>query len=1004
MAQGQARGLVFFIMIAVLAGLGGVGIWQLRGRSGPNAGPADEEGGDGHRLVKGTGTSWREEEAATDPSGAIEGLVRDADGAPVDGVTVTLGRAVARGEDAPSMSHWLPRGTATTAGGGRFRIEKLVPGEYSATAAREGMGPGQRGSIEVLARQTAHVEIKLARVGLALSGRVLDVGGGAIAGARVTAVGQSGGMGRAAALFGAVSGAEGQYRLTLARGPVALRVEAEGYAPLLDTDLLLVRPTTRDLRLVPGARLSGRVVVRDSRQPLAEAEVSLTSAVRTDFREARDTRTDGDGRFELTALEPGNYEVMARKGVLVGAGKTVALAVAQSVGDVEVEVDRAHVVSGRVKDDAGASLGSIRVSAYRDSPPFGQAARTRSNPDGSYALEGLLPGSYRIDASEDGFGFSSARANVVTADLASVDVTLTRVVKVTGKVVTAEGRPVEGARVRATLEGRQGGGGSFSAGDSATTAADGTFELKRISPGSLRLTAQAEQQGSASVGPEEIKAGQPKVLSLKLGKGSALSGTVRTEDGRPAPDVRVTVRIRTGAMSLSSEQDVSGPDGRYRIENVPAGQVIVTASRSSRGGFDMSPRAERADQKTLALGEAEDKTGIDLVVAPPGTALAGTVVGPDGKPVAGAVLTAGVERDGRAFRGSSRDLRTYSQIDGQFTLEEVGKVPHTIWASHPDHPDTEVKGVMGGATGVKVTFPPDTSVAGLVVGPDGKPIANYTIAILPGPRANETPEDRRRRQSAGFDARTQRVQSPAGTFEILRLAPGAHELHATGPAGESASQVVTLAAGERRTGLRIPLAPGLRVTGRVIEHGSGKPVPEATVYAMGRGAARPQAEVKPDGSFVLEGAPVGDSLRLSFQAEFTRYVAESKEVEIKPGQTIVDAGTVRLLPGDMRQRLGVDRADRGESGANLAVEGGRPVVRSLRPDSAAARAGLKKGDLVTAINGTGVGELGNGALRFLGSGRPGASVSFVVETPGGGPARTVNVTLEPFAPPPARSN
>ena len=76
MSEGRSRGLVFFVLIAVVAGLGGVGIWRLRKRTGAGGGDAAADSGRGgqpRRLVKGTGTSWREEEAPGEPSGADRG-------------------------------------------------------------------------------------------------------------------------------------------------------------------------------------------------------------------------------------------------------------------------------------------------------------------------------------------------------------------------------------------------------------------------------------------------------------------------------------------------------------------------------------------------------------------------------------------------------------------------------------------------------------------------------------------------------------------------------------------------------------------------------------------------------------------------------------------------------------------------------------------------------------------------------------------------------------------
>jgi protocatechuate 3,4-dioxygenase beta subunit len=1001
-AGGRSRlfiGLVALLGVALLAGLVGLVGWWLRPGGDVASGERAGGGPGAPALVKGTGTSWLEE-IPTEASAAMEGVVLDREGKPVDGARVTLGRAFGRNEEAVAGSYMQPRAVAVSAGGGRFRIEKLVSGEYTASATLEGWLPAHRGAITVKERETARVELRLEPGGVTLQGRILDVGGGGVGGARVVLLGRGMSAGRAPLLFAALADGEGRYRLAVTRGSYRQQVEAEGYATVSD-EVFVTQGSIKDVRLVPAARLSGRVVERGSGQPVPEAEVSLTSALRSGFRAPRDVKADGEGRFQFSGLEPGTFEIMARKGAQIGVGNVVALAVAQALDGVVVEVDRGRAISGRVKDEKGAAVAGARVSASRDSPPFGQAARTRTNPDGSYALEGMLPGQYRLSATAEVDSTSvegRAVAKLLSTDLRNVDLVMPAGIRVTGRVLTAQGQPVAGARVQSMMETSMAGGGRMSSSEITASADDGTFKLNRVAAGRLRLTARHDQHGTASLPPLELQT-ESKTVELRLREGASIAGVVRTQDGKPAPGVRVTALGRELRM-LIDVQDVTAADGSYRLTGLPAGSITASARRGAPVSLGMN---DEPYQKTVALGEGEDKGGVDLVIGPAGLVIRGTTQSPDGKPVSGAIVTAALERSGRAFRGQGRDLKAYSNLDGQWTLEDLNPGTYTIWASHPEHPEAELKAVTAGPSPVTVTFPTSASVAGVVVSADGKPIPHYSITVLPGPPPNEPPNDRRRRRMSSFDAPTHRVQSPDGAFELRRMAGGAHELAISTADGGTATQVINLAAGEQKTGVRIQVQAGLKVTGRVVEFGTGKLLTGVTVTAMGSGADRPQTDVLPDGTFVLEGAPAGEQVRLMVSGDSSTHVSEHKELEVKPGQTAIDAGLIQLLPGNQRERM-AGRMGQPPAFTGLITkrDGSRLLVRAVVPDMSAARAGVNVGDLVVTVAGNDATHLGNGALSFLMSGKSGDTVNITVST-GGAPPRPVALTFEEPKTPP-RSN
>ncbi len=175
-------------------------------------------------------------------------------------------------------------------------------------------------------------------------------------------------------------------------------------------------------------------------------------------------------------------------------------------------------------------------------------------------------------------------------------------------------------------------------------------------------------------------------------------------------------------------------------------------------------------------------------------------------------------------------------------------------------------------------------------------------------------------------------------------------------------------------------------------------MPGVGVYAMGTGNSRATTDTIADGSFVLEGAPAGEMLRISFSGDREKYVAEFKEIEVKPGQTTVDAGLIKLLPGNQRERFEGPPSERGWVGMSTKREGDKVTLRQPAPESPAAKAGLKQGDVLLAIDSTDTSELGNGAISYLLGGKTGTSVTLSVASAGGAP-RQVTITREATPPP-----
>jgi large repetitive protein len=965
MASNGGRFRILAAAVVVVA-LGGLLIWKLRDGGGNR--PETRAGGPARPSI----FAPDPDEERGDGGATVEGLVKDGEGRPIDGAILVLSRARSR----DSVSFAPPRpSTTVTAGGGSYRFEKLAPGEYALTAMAQGWSPAERSPITLQAAGQQRIDLALRKGGIALAGRVHDAGGGVVPGATVRA---SSYAGRAIPLlFETKSDDSGAFRLSLAAGSYSLRAEAEGYAPGLDY-LTLVHATSRDLRLMPAARILGRVVDRKTREPVPAADVWLVQERYFGGSPARDVKTDQDGNFAFNDIDPGSYAVAARKGALVGYSKMVAVAAAQTIIDVDVQVDPGLKVSGRVTA-AGKGLAGVRVSLSKTDPPFDRPSMSKSQDDGSYQIDGVLPGRYGLYAHADGYARARKDAvKVLGKDVTGVDLALEPESVIAGVVLSRDGKPVDGASVEAMMSSRSERGGRMFTTRSMVSDAQGRFEIKELTPAEIRLHAKHPEHGGTSEGPFAIAAGEKRPVKLTLGNAGSIAGTVRYEDGSPAAGVRVTGFLPEPRQYAT---DTTAPDGSFRLLPLGKGEIDVAAA----GGSSPDP----AQRTKVVLSEGEQKAGVELKIARSDKVIRGQVLAADGRPVSGASVSAGLERGGRAFRGDSRSSRQFlSGDDGTFVIDELSAGTYTVWAFHSGYPDAEAKGVTAGST-VKLQFPAEATLAGVVVGQDGRPAGDYTIAIGPGSAGSETAQGRADRVLGGtFETPTRRVHDPAGAFEFARLKPGPYELKATTVGGQLGSLAVTVAAGEKKQGLRIVIAAGLRVTGKVVDADSGAALAGARLTTRASGE---QIESITDaaGKFELVGLMPGEPAQIQIAGNpREQFISEGTEVQVPTGGNQVDIGTLRLMRApDWEERF----RTRGTQGFASTQRNGRVVVTQVWPRVEKL---LKVGDVIVAVEGRDVRNLGPGAVRYLLARKPGSSSSFTVETPGGG---TRTVTIEAAA-------
>jgi RNA polymerase sigma factor (sigma-70 family) len=915
-------------------------------------------------------------------SSAIEGVVIDPAGGAQAGALVVLTRAPGEGEFGRSR----PIGTAKTDAKGRFQFEDARPGIYRATAAAPGFMAALSPSFTLSARQRHPIELRLGEGGQTLSGQVLDEGGGPIAGARVVAtLGYPWSMtvapGQPARVFEATADDHGRYQLTLEPREYELQVTAGGYAPT-ETTVAITRGVTRDIRLQPAARVFGTVVERTSRRPVAGAVVQLTIADARHTGASDDVKTDEEGRFGFNDVSAGAYQVMARdRGQnLVGTGPTITAIPTQTVAGIEIVVDPGVELSGRVVDGQGHGIEGAQLQLRAADPAARALVELVSGPGGAFATGGVVPGRYLLFARSD---LGSTSDTIVLGREGKRGVTLTMsdahaATGVVGRVFDQSGQPASGVLVR--IEGAKGRQQRDIAVESAV---DGTFRLSNIGADAAALVAWHPLLGLGRTQLASIRAGETANLDVRLGPGAAIGGRVAFEDGSAAPGISVAVTRMDGTVVYDS--CTSGPDGRFWLRSLAEGRYTVNATRK-RGPHNLWTDRETPSLKVIVLNAGEQKLDVDLVVKHGGRQVTGTVVTDDGQPVAGVQVVANSEENGRSWlpKGAMVDFTTTSREDGGFRLDDLEDDTYTLWAIHPRHPQRELKGVVPGRTDVRIVLPEPAGVAGVVLAANGAPVTDFTVIALPAPAANETGEQKFLRREAGRRP-PMRVRDPSGAFKVEGLEAGRFEVKVATAEG-GVTEEVTLAAGETRSGLRLVVAAGVKLTGKVVGAEDGAPLEGVNLSVQSTGRQL-FAQTTAGGSFEIGGLLPGEALQVDVRDRKIERVPERLEVTIPAGAPTHDLGTIKLLEGDLASTF----REAGRTGLRVEVIAGSTKVKAVRPASPAARAGVREGDLLTSIGDRDVRGLGEGAVSFLLARKPGETLMLMLQTPGAEPRKVALV-------------
>lgn len=929
--------VVIGLVVAVAIGL----LWWLRGRDdGPVASKT--------ATVSQTAAATHRAGGPRIPAkpATIGGrVIRKADGSGVAGAVVSLAPAELGADFVESKR---PAIVVTSEASGVWLAKDVPPGEYVIAATATGLLPATMDKTTLASgEQRTGVDLALEAGGTLVRGTVSDVGGGPIESARVTAKRQAWSLSVDAELV-ALTGADGTYQLTLPDAEYRLAATHENYTGATRPLTVERKPATVDFTLIPGASVRGQVIARDSGEPVPHALVSAEGQRRSlrGDDSGGSIIADEHGEFVLHGLSSGAMSIEARGHGYASAQPTlVQLGIGEEVDGIQVLVDRAYSISGRVvKQGTQDGVAGARLGAFSMSQGMRAEAIDPSDERGAFEITGVRPGSYMLYAGAEGMVLEIGKnVEIVDKDVTDVIVELGSGVTVAGRV-----EPAAVASVSVELQGEVGLGNMFEMVKvmmcRAETDPSGAFALENVPPGKFHIVARTKEGRTGKAAVTVATVDQSGVV-VQLEPRASIAGRVIDTTGKPVGDVRVVAeldeerRIRFSMTGIRPDTKTAA-DGTFKVVGLEPGTYDVRArmlddwSEFSGGDKDKAHDKRRAKVELVAGAE---KTGVTLTIDARDGVIRGQVVGADRKPVADAWVTARRELDTPtglpdkvasqlSFLGDSEPVLTNER--GQFTIGKLRKGSYTLVAEGPRGSSRGEKHGVKSGDGATIEL---ASLGTLIVAvtQGGKPVTGYDVSCA-------SPAGDIERHASAAD----------GTYKLGPLAPGDYTCHVRAASGFAEGKV-SVPPGEAK--LALSLGAWGSLTGTVVSVLTGKPVPGLAVVADSAGTdgfvevfAGRAPKTDANGRFTVERVAPGKGALMLMPPDGGMSSMESHDYTAKAGER-VDLGRIEIVP----PRVG----DAGTFGLATEADGELLKVTSVKDGGPAAQAGIVVGDKITALAG-----------------------------------------------------
>ncbi|MBI4818017.1 MAG: carboxypeptidase regulatory-like domain-containing protein [Deltaproteobacteria bacterium] len=408
--------------------------------------------------------------------------------------------------------------------------------------------------------------------------------------------------------------------------------------------------------------------------------------------------------------------------------------------------------------------------------------------DGTYALVGIPPGNWEVEAIAVGYlpNRGEFRKFSAVEDDEGFDFALDRAGTIEGRVIDTAGRAVPKARVGLLIS-----HGVLAPSPVAVTGEDGQFVLDPVPAEELQVHVEAPGHSPKTVDVEG--ATEPvRRVEIRLSTGRRLAGVVKDAFG-PVAGARVLLEFsdseegRFFAARLDEEDTPAVPRGVLTDAN---GAFSLETPSPSRVVLSAEAKGYRRARHRHQVIEGKD-TPVEILLEPSAT-LSGRVLSADGRPASRAVVE--VTSDRTALARAETDGEGRFSVDG---LERTG--PWQVTVTHHEHPVFEIE---------------ETDLSG-----------EHTYRLEPSGRIlgwirnarTHAPVTKYGYQLTGPLSSSGGAVSLSGSFELGELLGGAYTVRISADGYlEGKVENVLVTQGQTTSDVIIELEPGASIAGRVL--------------------------------------------------------------------------------------------------------------------------------------------------------------------------------------------